>query len=213
MNIIVLGASGNVGSRVVAEALSRGHEVTAVVRAHAAFEHLPAGVNVRAGDVGDKAFVAEIAEGQDTLISAIRPPEGHEGLLPILTRAVLDGAAIANTRAIVVGGAASLRMDADTQTTVLDADGFLPDAVRPIAEACKAQFKMIMRHEDAEWSYICPPALLAPGERKGSYRLGTDHLVRDATGKSSISMEDFAIAILDEAEAPKHLNQRFTVGY
>lgn len=213
MNITVLGSGGNVGSRIVAEALSRGHEVTAVVRSPADFERLPAGVNVRSGDVGDTSLVAELAKGQDVLISAIRPPQGREELLPILTKSILDGAALADTPTIVVGGAASLKIQADAEVTVLDAPDFLPASVLPIARACAQQFELIMTHDSADWTYICPPAQLTPGERKGRYRLGTDHLVLDAEGKSSISMEDFAVAILDEAETPKHSNVRFTVGY
>ena len=213
MNIIIFGATGNVGSRIVAEALSREHEVTAVVRSSAEFDRLPAGVNVRSADAGDAALVAQLVKGQDVVISAIRPPEGQEDLLPVLTKSVLDGAAIADVRTIVVGGAASLAMHADTEVTVLDAPNFLPDSVVPIARACFAQYEMIMAHDAADWSYICPPAMLAPGERKGHYRLGTNHLVLASDGKSSISMEDFALAILEEAETPQHSMRRFTVGY
>lgn len=213
MNIIIFGANGNVGSRIVAEALSRNHEVTAVVRSAGDFDRLPSGVIVCSGDVGDTSKVAELAEAQDIIISAVRPPEGHEELLPILTKSVLDGAAIANVPAIVVGGAASLAMHADTQVTVMEASNFLPEAVVPIARACLAQYELVAAHDAAKWTYICPPAMLAPGERRGRYRLGSDHLVLDTDGTSSISMEDFAVAILDEAETPKHVKRRFTVGY
>ncbi|HAT86127.1 MAG TPA: NADH-flavin reductase, partial [Rhizobiales bacterium] len=82
-----------------------------------------------------------------------------------------------------------------------------------IATACQAQFELMQAQDDVDWTYLCPPAMLTPGERKDHYRIGSDTLVVDEDGNSGISMEDFAIAMLDEAENPKHRKQRFTVGY
>jgi putative NADH-flavin reductase len=213
MKITVFGAAGDVGSRIVAEALSRGHGVSAVVRNHAQVDKLPTGVTPCVGDAGNAGDVARLTAGQDLAISAIRPPTGNEDQLPILTKAILDGVAQTDTRVLIVGGAASLKMPGQDDVTVMTAPGFLPDEVLPIARACVAQYDLIRADERANWSYLCPPAMLTPGARTGAYRLGRDELVVDRAGNSAISMEDFAIVLLDEAEQPKHHRIRFTAAY
>jgi putative NADH-flavin reductase len=125
----------------------------------------------------------------------------------------LEAAAVSGVRAIVVGGAASLKFPDGSGHTVLTAPGFLPDAVVPIARACQAQYEYVTSETKPEWSYICPPAMLVPGKRTGHYRLGNDELVVDEQGVASISMEDFAVAVLDEAERAKHTKRRFTVSH
>ena len=211
MKITIFGAAGDVGRRMTAEALSRGHDVTAVLRDAARASELPVGAVVRVGDAMDAEAVAGLLEGQDVAISALRPASGREELLVTLTRAVLHGAARAGARALIVGGAASLRLDGDGGDTVLTAPGFLPDAVLPIAAACYAQYVLCMQEGRADWTYLCPPAMLRPGARTGRYRVGSDRLLTDAAGQSRISMEDFAVAMLDEVETPRHTRARFTV--
>lgn len=213
MKITVFGASGDVGRRVVAEALSRGHEVTAVARDAAKLEALPEGVRKCAADVAAPAVAARLTAGQDLAISALRPAEGREDTLVPLTRAVLDGAADSDVRALIVGGAASLRMPGINGTTVLTAPGFLPESVVPIARACAAQHEVCRAEERADWAYLSPPAMLTPGDRTGRYRLGSDTLLVDRDRQSRISMEDLAVALLDEAETPRHRRTRFTVAY
>ena len=102
-------------------------------------------------------------------------------------------------------------MPDDSGHTILTAPGFLPDAVVPIAKASQAQYELCINNTDAEWSYLSPPAMLVPGVRTGAYRLGTDVLLIDDDGDSQISMEDFAVALIDEAERPQHPQMRFTV--
>ncbi len=213
MKIIVFGARGDVGSRVVTEALTRGHSVTAVVRKEAQITSLPALVTVSVVDVSNAVQVAEAMAGHDLAISAVRPPDGQEDLLVDLTRSVLDAAAQVSVRLLLVGGAASLLLPDESGYTVLTAPDFLPDAVVPIARACQAQYELCLAETDADWSYLCPPAMLTPGARSGRYRLGSDVLLRDDDGNAAISMEDFAVALLDEAEAPRHKRTRFTVAY
>ena len=218
MRITIFGAAGDVGSRVVAEALSRGHEVTGVVRDPAQFKKLPEAVLARSGDAGNVEDVARLSAGQDVVISAIRPPDGNEGLLVPLTKAILDGAAqtgAAQTgaRVLIVGGAASLKIPGQGDTTVLTAPNFLPDSVLDIARACFDQHEICRAEERVDWAYISPPASLTPGIRTGVYRLGSDELLMDADGNSAISMEDFAVALVDEAEQSKHHQVRFTVAY
>lgn len=211
MKIIVFGARGDVGSRIVAEALARGHDVTAVVRNKAQIETLPPSVTARVADVADTATVAGLMMGHDVAISAIRPPDGQEETLVALTRAVLDAAARSQLRVLLVGGAASLKMPGQNGATVLTAPDFLPEPVVPIARACQAQYELCTAETRVDWSYLSPPAMLTQGERTGRYRLGSDVLLFDHNGDSGISMADFAVAMIDEAETPRHTRARFTV--
>lgn len=213
MNIIVFGARGDVGSRVVAEALARNHAVTAVVRSDAQTTSLPSSVTARVADVSDTDQIAELMAGHDLAISALRPPDGKEETLVALTRSVLAASARSAVRALIVGGAASLKVPGQGEHTVLTAPGFLPAEVVPIAQACQAQYELFANETQADWSYVCPPAMLMPGERTGQYRVGSDTLVVDADGNSAISMEDFAVTMIDEAEAPHHEKARFTAAY
>jgi len=114
-------------------------------------------------------------------------------------------------RLILVGGAASLIVPG-TEVQLVDSPDF-PVDLRPIALACNEQYDVVRAAADLDWTYVSPPALLEPGERTGRYRQGFDHLMIDAQGNSAISLEDFAIALVDEAERAEHVRQRFTVGY
>ncbi|QLE71281.1 NAD-dependent epimerase/dehydratase family protein [Streptomyces rectiverticillatus] len=213
MRITVFGAAGNVGSRVVTEALSRGHDVTAVVRNSARFGELPVGATARTGDASDPADVARLSAGQDVVIGATRPAPGSEHQLVAATEGLLAGLARTGVRLLLVGGAGSLALPGTDGTTVMDGPGF-PADWRPIALACNDQLAACRTAEDGvDWAYLSPAALLEPGERTGHYRLGTDELLVDAEGNSAISMEDLAVALLDEAEHPAHHRTRFTAGY
>ncbi|KUJ70300.1 NADH-flavin reductase [Streptomyces albus subsp. albus] len=211
MRITVFGATGNVGRRVVAEALARGHEVTAVVRDPARATDLPAAARIRTGHADRADDVAELTAGQDLVISATRPAPGSEAELVATARALLTGLARTGVRLLLVGGAGSLTLPG-TGGTVEDAPDF-PASWRPIALACTAQLEVCRAERGVDWAYLSPAALLEPGERTGRYRLGTDELLVDAEGNSAISMEDLAVALLDEAEHPRHHRTRFTVGY
>ena len=212
MRITVFGAAGNVGSRVVAEAVSRGHEVTAVVRDRARFHELHAAVSARAGDAANVEDVAELSAGQDAVISATRPAPGHESELVIATKALLAGIAGTGARLLVVGGAGSLTLPGAGALRVSDDPNF-PAPWMDIALACNDQLEVCRTEAGVDWAYLSPAALLEPGERTGSYRLGTDELLIDAEGNSTISMEDLAVALIDEVERPRHHRARFTVAY
>ena len=213
MKITVFGAAGEVGSRVVSEALSRGHEVTAVVRDSTQFNKLPQAVKSCAGDAGTIEDVVRLTAGQDLVISAIRPPTGDETLLAPITQSILSGVEKSDVRVLIVGGAASLKIPGQGNTTVLTAPNFLPKDVINIARACFAQHEICNADQNAKWVYLSPPAMLIPGTRTGKYRLGSDELLFDKNGLSQISMEDFAVVLLDEAELPKHNRSRFTAAY
>ncbi|MEV5607655.1 NAD(P)H-binding protein [Streptomyces sp. NPDC052225] len=213
MNITVFGAAGAAGRRIVAEALSRGHDVTAVVRDPARAGALPAGARVRAGDAADAHAVAALSRGQDAVITATRPAPGREPELAAVARSLLAGLHGTGVRLLLVGGAAGLTLPGTDGVTVADDPGF-PAALRPIAQACNEQLDACRTTaHDVDWAYLSPAAVLEPGERTGRYRLGTDELLVDAGGVSALSMEDLAVALLDEAERPKHHRTRFTAAY
>jgi prolipoprotein diacylglyceryl transferase len=211
MKIVVFGAGGRVGSRTVAEALARGHEVTAVVRDPAAHEPQPDGVSLVAGDATDPASVGEVAPGHDLAISTVGTGFGKAPeTLPAAARGLLEGLSRAGVaRLIVLGGAGSLEVAPGVR--VLDTPDFReewkPDAL------AQAEALDIYRSAttDVDWTYVSPAAVLEPGERTGEYRTGEDRLLVDDEGNSTISMEDFAVALLDEAESADHVRRRFTV--
>jgi uncharacterized protein len=197
MRVTVFGATGAVGREVVAEARARGHDVRAASRA--------TGV-----DATDVAAVTRVSAGQDLVISATRPVLGREPELVAVAHALLAALRGTGTRLLVVGGAGSLRTAAGH--LVQDAPGF-PPALLPIAHACAEQLAVCQAESEVDWAYLSPPMLLEAGPRTGEYRLGTDDLVTDPAGGSRISNADLAVALLDEAERPKHHRTRFTVAY
>jgi putative NADH-flavin reductase len=202
MRILVWGASGSVGSRVVDEAMARGHQVTGVSRS---------GTGHLRGDVLNPEDVARLSAGHDVVISATRPRDGSEGELVEAAKALLIGLRASGVRLVLVGGAASLIVPG-SEVMLMESPDF-PAALLPIARACAAQFELVRSADAVDWTYVSPPALLEPGTRTGQYRKAYDHLVTGATGESSISVEDFAVALVDEAEQAQHIRQRFTVGY
>jgi len=197
MRITVFGATGAVGREVVAEARARGHEVRPASRS--------TGV-----DATDPAHVTRLAAGQDLVISATRPQPGHEPQLVAVARALFAGLRDTETRLLLVGGAATLRTP--DGVLVQEAPDF-PASLVPIANACAEQLAVCRGESDVDWAYLSPPALLEPGPRTGRYRLGADDLIADESGTSRITNADLAVALLDEAERPKHHRTRFTVGY
>ncbi|MFI6580925.1 NAD(P)-dependent oxidoreductase [Embleya sp. NPDC050493] len=213
MRITVFGAAGSVGSRVVSEALSRGHEVTAVVRDAARFPELHPEAEARVGDATRIEDVATLGAGRDVVISATRPAPGNEQALADTAEALLSGLAGTGVRLLTVGGAGSLTVPGDGDTLAVDDPRFVPTAWRGIALACNAQLDVFRTDTEVDWTYLSPPANLEPGIRTGTFRLGTDELLVDNDGVSAISVEDLAVALIDEAEQPRHRRARFTVAY
>jgi putative NADH-flavin reductase len=210
MRIMVFGAAGSIGGRIVAEARSRGHAVTAVVRNRAQLSSLPEGVDRRIGDATSVEQVAALSADQDLVISATRPASGKEPELVAAAKALLNGVKRSRVRLLLVGGTASLKVS-PAGGRVIDEPGYVPDFLRDIALACCEQFDVCKADAEANWTYVSPPALLVPGQRTGRYKIGRDELLFDSDGNSTISIEDFAVALLDEAESPKHGRARFTV--
>src|SRR5699024_9699011 len=164
------------------------------------------------GDVRDARTVRSLSDGKDLVISATRPHAGQEEDLVKSARALLTGTADASVRLLLVGGAGSL-ITPDRGELLVDDSRYVGAGWRDIALACCRQLDVCRADSRADWSYLSPPALLQPGWRTGHYRLGRNELLLDAAGHSTISLEDFAVALLDEAATPRHRRQRFTVAY
>ncbi len=208
MKITVVGAAGMAGSRIVAEALNRGHRVTAVLR-RSRGDTLPPAVTTVQGDATDIKLMTQLFADADAVVSATRGDPGREDTITSTTTALLDAAATAGTRIVVVGGSAPLRAPGGGLT--FDHPGYVPPAVRPIAAASMAQLDACRSHA-ADWTYVSPPALLEPGTRTARYRRGGTALVVAADDSSRISAEDLAVAVLDELEKPAG-ERHFSVGY
>jgi uncharacterized protein len=208
MNVVLYGASGMIGSRILQELLRRGHTVTAVVRNPG--EITATGAKVVKGDVTDQASVAATAKGAEAAISAYAPPLSQPETIVAAARTLLAGLNKAGVkRLIFVGGAGSLEVAPGVQ--LLESPQF-PADWKGIALAHR-EVLPILKASDLDWSYFSPAAYIQPGERTGKFRLGGTKLVTDAKGESRISAEDYAIALVDELEHPKHLRQQFTLAY
>ncbi|MFD9887012.1 NAD(P)-dependent oxidoreductase [Streptomyces alboflavus] len=210
MKIAVVGAAGMVGSRVITEAASRGHDLIAVYRRPPSGP-LPPGVTAVESNAEDLDHMSALFGGVDAVVAATRPAPGHEHTAVPTTTALLDAAATARTRILVVGGSAPLRAPGHPDRLVLDTPQYVPQEWRGIAAASAAQLDVCRAHPAADWVYLSPPAVLEPGHRNGTYRRGTTTLLTDADGGSRISAEDLAVAVLDELENPRE-DRHFTVG-
>ncbi|MFI0450623.1 NAD(P)-dependent oxidoreductase [Actinomadura sp. 6N118] len=213
--IAVFGANGTIGSRIAAEALSRGHEVTAVVRDPAKISTDHENLTVGEGDVLDAASVVAAAKGQDVLVSAVGGGDGPGAIATIkpAAEALVDGLRSLGTNAprlIAVGGAGSLRTPDGKQ--VWDAEG-LPEFLLQIMHAHGDALDYYRTVSDVQWTNVTPAAHIEPGDRTGTYRTAADDLLTDDAGESRISAEDFAVAVVDEIERPQHAGRRFTVAY
>ena len=208
MNVVLYGATGMVGSRVLNELISRGHKITAVVRDPSRVPQNPA-VKAVKGDLLDTASVAATVKGADAVVSAYSPGENAAAIVDA-TRSLIAGLEQAGVKRLIeVGGAGSLFVASNVR--VVDAPDF-PAAWKPIALA-HGDALDILRTANFDWTYFSPAAIIQPGERTGKFRLGGDNLLVDANGNSQISAEDYAIALVDELENPKHIKQRFTAAY
>lgn len=212
MKIVLFGASGTIGSAIATEALSRGHQVTAVVRDPTRVGLSHEALSLVAGDVLDPSKVVTLVAGHDVVACAVGPrlPEDEPRLVVDAARSLIDGLTRAGVnRLVVVGGAGSLEVAPGVQ--LVDTPEF-PTAWKPIALAHRDALA-VYREADLDWTYISPAALIRPGNRTGQYRTGTDQLLTDQGGESRISVEDYAVAFLDEIEKKRSVRQRMTVAY
>ena len=212
MNIVLIGATGFIGTALLNEALNRGHAVTALATRPgklAARERLQA----HETDVMDAAALTAQLAGADAVLSAF---SGHaQGDVQAYYLAGVRNiiAAVKEARAprlLVVGGAGSLEVAPGVQ--LLDTPGF-PEAYRASAEGARQALNLLRGEASLDWTMLSPAAMISPGRRSGVFRLGGDQLLSDAAGNSAISVQDYAVAMIDELEQPAHSRQRFTLAY
>jgi hypothetical protein len=217
MKIVLYGATGNAGSRILKELLGRGLEVVAIAR-HPDKLSPAAGLTVQQGDLSSVDAIAKAIDGAEVVVSAYGPPPNKpEELVEVTKREIAAVQRVSQQasspehapRLVVVGGAGSLLV-APGVTLVSTPD--FPAAWKPIALAHEKALELL-RASSIDWTYLSPSAFFEPGQRTGTFRLGQDELLTAADGKSRISMEDYAIALAEELEQPQRRRQRFTVGY
>ena len=203
MKLALIGATGNVGSRLLKEALDRGHAVTAIARntqSLAAHARLTA----RALDFTARDRLLPALAGHDAVIAAVKYHSADP--VPIVEAVRKSGV----KRLLVIGGAGSLRTASGLD--VVETPQF-PAQWKPEALAARDFLIRLRKERELDWTFLSPSALLGPGVRTGKFRVGGDDLLVDAKGESRISLEDLAVALIDELEKPRHSRQRFTVGY
>lgn len=206
--ILVVGASGMIGSRIALEAASRGHQVIGAARNT---EKIPQNANIRAVklDATDIPAFTELAKDADVIVSAVSPRGGGNPTEEATAIANADIAVAKATgkRLIVVGGAGSLNRPDGTPVV----DG-LPDRFKPEANAMRAVLDLL-KASDVEWTFFSPANSIKPGERTGKFQIGTTTLLSDAEGNSNISAEDYAVAMVNEIEKPEHIRSQMTIAY
>ncbi len=203
MRIALIGATGNVGSKILTEALSRGHQVTGIARHLEKLNSRP-GLALKPADLGDEQGLAESVRGHDAIIVSVR--HQHNDVLHAFAAAKKAGV----KRVLIVGGAASLEISPGMR--LVDTPNFPPEIKVEALPAAEA-LKRIREERELEWTFLSPSIMLVPGQRTGKFRIGADQVLKDEKGDSRISQEDLAVAIVDELEKPRHIRKRFTVGY
>lgn len=210
MKIVMFGSTGMIGSRILNEALSRGHMLTAIIRepSHFSLEHEK--LTVVAGNAFDSASVSDLAQEHDAVLSAIGPGGSSAEVIIKAAHALIGGLSRASSRRlVVVGGAGVLEIAPGVQ--LADAPQ-LVEAYRPLAFAHREAYNLY-KASNLDWTFVCPAAEIAPGERTGKFRVGVDQLLTNTQGESRISAEDYAIAFMNEVEQPKYIHHRMTVAY
>jgi putative NADH-flavin reductase len=202
MRVALIGATGNAGARILNELVHRGHQVTAIVRNPDRVPKQP-GVTAKQGDVLDQQEIADLVSGHDAVISAVHftASDGRKLIGAVRQSGV--------RRYLVVGGAGSLEVAPGVR--LIDTPR-IPAAIKPEALAGVAFLDLLREEQQLDWTFLSPSVMFVPGTRTGEFRLGKDQLLSNEHG-SSISFEDYAVALVDELETPRHSRQRFTVGY
>ena len=210
MNIALIGASGFIGSAIRKEALSRNHKVTALVSDPSKLQP-EANLNIQHTDVLNTELLSQQLRGHDVVISAF---SGHAdadiyGYYLKGIRSIVEAVRAANvSRLMLVGGAGSLEIRPGVQ--LLDTPEF-PAQWKATAEGARAALQILRDLPDLDWTVLSPPPHVHPGTRTGSYRTGLDAVIQRNGGPADISLEDYAVAMVDEAESARHRRQRFTV--
>ncbi|RJT06214.1 NAD(P)-dependent oxidoreductase [Halococcus sp. IIIV-5B] len=212
MNVLLLGASGRIGHRTASELLHRGHTVTGVSRSGEVSDVESEALTVVEGDATDPEAVARLVAGHDAVVSTLGPSddESPETLSEML-RAVIEGMRRGEVdRLVWTGGAGILHVDPETR--LIETEAF-PEEWKPVSQAAIDAYELLEDVDDLRWTYLAPAGLIEPGERTGEYRTAEGELVVDEDGDSYVSMEDFAVALVDRLEADDAVHTQLGVGY
>lgn len=207
MKIALIGATGFVGSAILSESLNRGHAVTAIVTNP---DKLPSHPNLMPvkGDVAERGKLASTIAGHDVVVSAYNPGKDEDGQG---TRSIIEAVKQSDVhRLVAVGGAGSLEVAPGKR--LVDQPDF-PAEWKDGSLKTAAFLQQLRDETELDWTFICPAAILAPGERTGRYRIGGDQLMTGSDGESRISLQDYAVAFLDEVEGANHPRERIAVAY
>ena len=214
-NVVLIGASGFVGTAILNELLNRGHKVTAIVRDAKKMTVSNPNLTIVEADVTDTDALKEAGKGKDAVISAYNPgwknPHIYEDTLknyPLIVESVKQAGV---KRLLIVGGAGTLFYAPGKM--VMDADDVPAQLLPGIKSLGEFYLNTLRKEKDIDWIFLSPAANMTPGKRTAKFRIGKDDLVVDANGDSNISVEDFAVAMVDELEQEKHHKERFTIGY
>ena len=214
-NVVLIGASGFVGTAIQNELLNRGHKVTAIVRDPAKVTASNPNLKVVQADVTDTDVLIEASKGKDAVISAYNPgwknPNIYEETLknyPLIVDSVKKAGV---ERLLIVGGAGTLFYAPGKM--VMDADDVPAKLLPGIKSLGEFYLNTLRKENDIDWIFLSPAANMTPRERTGKFRIGKDDLVVDVNGDSNISVEDYAVAMVDELEQKHHHKERFTIGY
>lgn len=214
-NVVLIGASGFVGTAILNELLNRGHKVTAIVRDAKKMTVSNPNLTIVEADVTDTDALKEAGKGKDAVISAYNPgwknPHIYEDTLKNYPLIVESAKQAGVKRLLIVGGAGTLFYAPGKM--VMDADDVPTQLLPGIKSLGEFYLNTLRKEKDIDWIFLSPAANMTPGQRTAKFRIGKDDLVVDANGDSNISVEDFAVAMVDELEQEKHHKERFTIGY
>ena len=213
--IILIGASGYVGSAIMKEALNRGMQVTAIVRHPEKITIKDANLTVKKGDVTDIDKIARLSKGADVIVSAYNPgwnnPDIYEETLSVYPKILEAVKKSGVPRFLMVGGAGTLFVEPGVR--LIDS-GMIPETILPgVKSLGEFYLNTLSKEKEVDWVFFSPAANLFPEKRTGKFRLGKDNMIVDDQGESSVSVEDYAVAMIDEVEYPAHHYERFTIGY
>lgn len=213
--IILIGASGYVGSAIMKEALNRGMQVTAIVRHPEKITIKDANLTVKKGDVTDIDKIARLSKGADVIVSAYNPgwnnPDIYEETLSVYPKILEAVKKSGVPRFLMVGGAGTLFVEPGVR--LIDS-GMIPETILPgVKSLGEFYLNTLSKEKEVDWVFFSPAVNLFPGKRTGKFRLGKDNMIVDDQGESSVSVEDYAVAMIDEVEYPAHHYERFTIGY
>ncbi len=214
-NVVIIGASGFVGTAIVEEALTRGYQVKGIVRNPEKVTISNPNLKLIKADIMDAESLTELLKGEESVISAYNPgwtnPEIYDDTLKGYT-SILKAAKNAGVkRLLIVGGAGSLYVAPNVR--VMDTSTFPQEILPGVKGLAKVLTDFLLPEKDIDWVFFSPAGNIFPGERTAKFRLGKDNLIVDNDGNSNISVQDYAVAMIDELENANHHQERFTIGY